>query len=123
MPAFAAWHPDQRAAQAALRSGFAAAGHSLVETYSVLTRLPEPFRVAHDVAAAALANNVKRVLVLGDDDVARIPRVLAAARIGGGATYDGLIAMTAMAHNATLLTRDHRSIRTYRLLGAPFELV
>ncbi len=43
--------------------------------------------------------------------------------IWGGATYDGLIAMTAAAEGATLVTLDRRARRTYALVGADVELV
>jgi len=43
--------------------------------------------------------------------------------ISGGATYDGLIAMTAAAEGATLVTADRRALRTYALVGADVELV
>lgn len=41
----------------------------------------------------------------------------------GGATYDGLIAMTAAAEGATLVTLDKRALRTYSLVGVDVELV
>ena len=41
----------------------------------------------------------------------------------GGATYDGLIAMTAAAEGATLLTLDRRALATYALVGADVELI
>jgi predicted nucleic acid-binding protein len=41
----------------------------------------------------------------------------------GGATYDGLIAITAAAEGATLLTLDRRALRTYSLVGVDVELV
>lgn len=47
----------------------------------------------------------------------------AAARIGGGAVYDALVALTAREASATLLTADRRAITTYRLLMVDHELV
>jgi len=41
----------------------------------------------------------------------------------GGSTYDGLIAMTAAAEGATLVTLDKRALRTYALIGVDVELV
>lgn len=43
--------------------------------------------------------------------------------ICGGATYDGLIAMTAAAEGATLVTLDKRALRTYALVGVDVEYV
>ena len=51
------------------------------------------------------------------------PKRLAAAGIGGGATYDGLIALTAIEHDLELLSRDRRAARTYGALGARFQLI
>ena len=43
--------------------------------------------------------------------------------VSGSATYDGLIAMTAAAEGATLVTLDKRALRTYSLVGVAVELV
>jgi predicted nucleic acid-binding protein len=48
---------------------------------------------------------------------------LAAVRVSGGATYDGLIALTALDHDLELLSRDLRAARTYRALGVRFRLL
>jgi toxin FitB len=62
-------------------------------------------------------------LTLDASDHAGAPVRLAAAGISGGATYDGLIALTALEHDLELLSRDRRAARTYRALGARFQLV
>ena len=41
----------------------------------------------------------------------------------GGATYDGLIAMTAAAESATLVTLDQRALATYARVGVDVEFV
>ena len=46
---------------------------------------------------------------------------LAAAGVGGGASYDGLVALEAAAHDQVLLTRDARAQDTYRRLGVAFR--
>ena len=43
--------------------------------------------------------------------------------VSGSATYDGLIAMTAAAEGATLVTLDKRALRTYSLVGVDVEFV
>lgn len=43
--------------------------------------------------------------------------------VAGGATYDGLIAITAAAEGATLVTLDKRALATYARLGADAKLV
>jgi predicted nucleic acid-binding protein len=45
------------------------------------------------------------------------------AGMAGGATYDGLIALTAAAEGATLVTLDRRALATYVRVGADVELV
>lgn len=54
---------------------------------------------------------------------AKAPSRLAGAGVSGGATYDGLIALTALAHDLELLTRDRRAERTYRALHVPYQLL
>jgi hypothetical protein len=46
---------------------------------------------------------------------------LAAAGVGGGASYDGLVGLEATAHEQVLLTRDARAQDTYRRLGVAFR--
>jgi predicted nucleic acid-binding protein len=48
---------------------------------------------------------------------------MAAADVAGGAAWDGLIAATARAHDATLLTLDRRALPTYRAVGARLRLL
>jgi hypothetical protein len=43
--------------------------------------------------------------------------------VAGGATYDGLIGITAASNEATLITLDRRALPTYVLVGADVELV
>ena len=48
---------------------------------------------------------------------------LAGAGVFGGASYDGLVALEATAHELTLVTLDRRAQDTYRRLGAPFQVI
>ena len=43
--------------------------------------------------------------------------------VEGGATYDGLIALTAAASDATLVTLDRRALATYGLVGVDVDFV
>ena len=52
-----------------------------------------------------------------------LPARLAAVGVVGGSCYDALVAVTAMGHGLVLHTLDRRAERTYRLLGAPYELL
>jgi predicted nucleic acid-binding protein len=117
-------HPSHEAASEALVACEATIAHVAAETYSVLTRLPPPHRAEATTAAEALAKRLPSVHVTLDaNDHANAPQRLAAAGIGGGATYDGLIALTAIEHDLELISRDRRAARTYRALGARFQLI
>jgi predicted nucleic acid-binding protein len=117
-------HPAHDAAGEALAACGTTIAHVAAETYSVLTRLPPPHRAEAATAAEALAKRLPNAHVTLDaDDHADAPKRLAAAGIGGGATYDGLIALTAIEHGLELVSRDRRATRTYRALGARFQLI
>ncbi len=100
-----------------------AVGHALVETYAVLTRLPQPYTVPPVQASTALRSYSTNVLALAGDDVADAIDRFVVARVGGGASYDALIAVTAARHAATLLTRDERAAEVYGRLGADVRWV
>lgn len=48
---------------------------------------------------------------------------LTRAGVTGGASYDGLIAIVAAQHGATLLTLDHRAAGTYERLDTEYTLI
>ena len=99
--------------------------HTVVaETYSVLTRLPAPLRLDARSAAAIVNTRLPSPHVaLEADNYASLLERLAAAHVSGGATYDGLIALTALEHGLELLSLDRRAARTYRALGVDFQLL
>ncbi len=96
----------------------ALSGHALVETYSVLTRLPGDLRLAPGDAALLLAERFVEPLLLGADTTRRLPEVLRRLGIAGGAVYDALVALAAIEHDAELATRDARARVTYEAVGA-----
>ena len=57
-------------------------------------------------------------LLLGPDVAGRVPALLAEHGIAGGASYDALVALAAVEHEAVLATRDARARGTYELFGA-----
>jgi toxin FitB len=117
-------HPAHDAAAEALATCKATIAHVAVETYSVLTRLPAPHRADATTAAKALQARLPATYAALDaNQSARVPGRLAAAGVSGGATYDGLIALTALEHDLELLTRDRRAVRSYRALGVRYTLV
>ncbi|WP_304106549.1 PIN domain-containing protein [Mycolicibacterium bacteremicum] len=98
-------------------------GHALVETYSVLTRLPGDARVLPLDAVALIDDSFATQLQLGARAARAAHRECARRGIAGGATYDGLVAIAAREHNAVLATRDARARATYEALGVRTEVL
>ena len=98
------WHERHGAAAAAIEERLdrgdrlVVAAHALVEAYAVLTRLPSPRRLAPvDAWALIKANFVAEATLAtlpGSAHVALLD-TLAAAGLGGGRSYDALIAASA----------------------------
>ncbi len=92
------------------------AGHTLLEAYSTLTRLPPPQRASPNQAYAALFESfvARGTLVAPDGD--QYPKMLpgfAESGLGGGRVYDALILHTAeLAGVDALLTFNVRDFRT-----------
>ena len=101
----------------------ALAGHTLHETYAVLTRLPGDARVAPPDAVRLLRERFGTAAVLDSRSARSAPAALAAAGVSGGATYDGLVALAARSAGLPLATRDRRAQSTYRLLDVAVELL
>jgi len=98
-------------------------GHSLAETYSVLTRLPGDARVGPSDAARLLSAGFLPALLIDATVAANLPTLLATAGISGGAVYDALVGLAIVGTGATLLTRDQRAASTYAALGIAFDFV
>lgn len=98
-------------------------GHSLAETYAVLTRLPGDVRLSPIDAARLMADRFATPLLMSTKTTRRLPEILAARGIAGGATYDAMIALTALDHECTLATRDARAKTTYDIIGATVEVI
>jgi predicted nucleic acid-binding protein len=92
-------------------------GHAVVETYSVLTRLPGDLRFAPADAALLLGERFGEPLLLGDEVARSIPDVFSGLGIVGDAVYDALVALAAAHHGADLATRDLRAKSTYETVG------
>lgn len=121
--ALVADHEARDLAEDALKQCRTTIAHVAIETYSVLTRLPPPRRlVSADAAAIIDARLPSTHATLSASNYAQAPTRLAGAGISGGATYDGLIALTALEHDLELITRDKRAERTYRALNVPYQL-
>lgn len=120
VPALVSWHPDHHSCREALSDVEAVPTHVLVESYSVLTRLPPPHRIAPADAAAAITACPFAALSLPDRAFRQLIAHLAAHQVRGGATYDALIAATAAHHKLTLVTRDRRARPTCDALGVAY---
>ena len=124
IPLVASWHEAHiRTTRAA--SGTSIPAHALAETYAVLTRLPPPHRLSPDLAASLLVARFPgtKILVAPKRIHAGLLTRLSEAGIGGGATYDAFVALTAASQDALLLSRDARAAATYQRLGIRFEVL
>jgi predicted nucleic acid-binding protein len=122
VPALSGWHENHEVAADALDGVASLPAHVLTESYAVLTRLPGGLAVPPEGAAAVLASRFgEEPLQLAAAERRTLLSTLAAAGVGGGASYDGLVALEAAAHDQVLLTRDARAQDTYRRLGVAFR--
>ncbi len=112
------WHARHAAAAAEIErrldrgERMAIAAHAIAEAYAVLTRLPPPHRLAPaDAWTLVRTNFVDQADLVTLDAQASVTVLeeLAAVGVGGGRTYDGLIAACAQASRArALLTFNSR---------------
>ncbi len=115
---FASWSEQHGAAGEVLDAGPRLVAHSALEAYSVLTRLPRPHRAAPEVVHEYLLDQFPDAwLTLSGVRHRRALTACARASITGGATYDALIASTAVSHGASLASCDRRAAATYRAAG------
>ncbi len=120
--ALLAWHEAHAVTRASLRDASIPV-HALTESYSVLTRLPQPLSAADAAALLEAAFPKGRVLVPPPGLQRSIPARCASLGIAGGATYDAVIALTVLHHGTTLLTRDRRAVRVYERVGVTYRLL
>lgn len=92
------------------------AGHSLAETYSVLTRLPAPHRLRADDAIALIESNWRDtpIVHLTGSEMWSALREAQRRELIGGQMYDALIAIAALkAKAATLITWNVRNFAPF----------
>lgn len=97
--------------------------HALVETYSVLTRLPGDARLELADAVRLIDENFPVVLVPKPETVRRAHSLCAEQGIGGGAIYDAIVALAARDHSVELITRDKRAESTYKSLAVTYSII
>ena len=121
---FASWHQQHELADDALGAGAQLLAHCAIEAFSVLTRLPPPHRAPADVVRDFLGARFLGPYVALDASGHRalIPRLVELG-ISGGAVYDALIAATASAAGATLISCDRRAVQIYERLGVDHRLL
>jgi predicted nucleic acid-binding protein len=121
---FASWHEAHESAREAVPEEVHLPAHVLLESYSVLTRLPPPHRAPADVVAAFLRSRFEaKLLTLPGSGHRSLLASALDAGISGGSVYDALVAATAKHAAATLLTRDRRAVRAYEAVGVSFRLI
>lgn len=125
VPFLASWHESHDVARRALRGvDVRLVAHVGVETFSVLSRLPGPRRIAPPDTLALLKSGFSSPWIgLPAAATRRLLDRMAAAGLGGGAVYDGLVGATAIHHVARLLSLDHRARPVYELLNVEVELL
>jgi predicted nucleic acid-binding protein len=116
--AFASWNEHHEVAIRALGKARDLIAHAELETYSVLTRLPEPQRAAPALVAEYLREDFSgKRLSLPDGARRGLLDRLAGLSIAGGAVYDALIGATAEHYGYRLLSCDRRAEPVYARLG------
>jgi predicted nucleic acid-binding protein len=122
--AFAPWHEAHTAARRAVTPETVVPAHVVTETYAVLTRMPEPFRMDATTAAEYLARQWRGRVIAPDAELYEsVTTAAATARVTGGGTYDALVGLTAHSFGHELLSLDLRAERTYRTLGIAYRLL
>ena len=122
--AFASWHHAHDGARRALDGGIRLIEHCALETYSVLTRLPPPHRASGEIVRDFLAARFPRpMLRLSATDYRQFVLSLPERRVAGGAAYDALVAATAAANDAELVTCDRRAMPMYERYGVRSHLL
>lgn len=121
---FASWHEAHEVARAAVPREAHLPAHVLLESYSVLTRLPPPHRAPAEVVGSFLRERFQGKLLTLPGARHRLLLETAVERgITGGSVYDALIAATVRHADATLFTRDQRATRTYEEAGVRYRLL
>ncbi|MGQ0624130.1 MAG: type II toxin-antitoxin system VapC family toxin [Sporichthyaceae bacterium] len=124
VPLLSGDHRNHQAARTAVgtrRLGLA--GHAAFETYSVLTRLPAPWRRSPEITLLLMQRALPATVHLSGERAGSLLIDLARAQLAGGATFDALVGAAAVEHGSTLITADRRAAGTYAALGVDVELV
>ncbi|MFT4158108.1 MAG: type II toxin-antitoxin system VapC family toxin [Microbacterium sp.] len=117
-------HPSHEAVTYAVRGRtLGLAGHALIETYSVLTRLPGQARITPNTAGRIIAVEFPACVALPPEQAVRAIDIFTSAGIAGGAVYDGLVGLAAKTAGLPLLTCDRRAVGTYAALRVDVHFI
>jgi predicted nucleic acid-binding protein len=120
----ASWHESHQVALRAFEGHPRLIGHSALDAYSVLTRLPGAQRVPTGLVVEFLRRRFPHeTLVLSAGEVHGLVADLHQRGIAGGAVSDGIVAMSARAHGAELVSLDRRAAETYRRCDVAYRLL
>jgi predicted nucleic acid-binding protein len=123
--ALASWHEHHDVAFSAVGRVDGIVAHCLLETYSVLTRLPAPHQLSGAVVSKYLDATFGQYPVFGlpPEDQRKLVATCVAHGLRGGQVYDAVIAASCARANAKLLTLDGRARQTYTALSIEHELI
>jgi predicted nucleic acid-binding protein len=122
--AFASWHEQHELARRLLDGGLRLVEHCALESYSVLTRLPPPHRVAGELVREFLAARFPQPLLrLSPQAFRGFLFDLPDRGVAGGSSYDALVAATAASHGAELVSCDRRAAPVYERYGVRTHLL
>ncbi len=128
--AFCQWHAQHTVTLAEFSrridsgSNLVIAAHSLLETYSVLTRLPAPRRLQPAQAFAIIQANLsqQRALTLADKEYWKLVQTCSEKGWSGGVVYGALLVALAQAHQIPdILTHNERDFS--RLVGVETRII
>ena len=132
IPALLPEHTHHERAVAALNRHLGAGesmiivGHTLLETYSAITRMPPPMRVTPQDALIGIEGSflaLGKVISLRDEDYPRLLREMVTAGTLGGQVYDAaIVACARLAGAEVLLTFNERHFRRFEGDGLTIEV-
>lgn len=124
VPVVCAWHEAHAATVEAVAGVTWLPAHVLIEAVATLTRLPGGLAVPSAHAATAVRQRFPdEPVILSADGYLRLVDTIKGTGLRGGQIYDALVAVTATAANAVLLTRDRRAEAAYRAVEARVRFV
>lgn len=124
IPVVCAWHEAHAATIEAAAAVTRLPAHVLIEAIATLTRLPLGLAVSAVEAVTVVERRFPDVpITLDAPGYLRLIQTIKSRGIRGGQVYDALVAASANAGNAVLLTRDRSAEPTYRAVDAETKVL